>query len=136
MVFRSGGDGGTLADQPFEQGMVAAIPLEQFKRVQAALNRPAPLGTGLRDHLAVPADLLRADGVGAADLATDGTYTIDVRPGPHALCLVELGGRRPPECEPGTRWIERWIEVEVTEEELQTILPVYNRKSGEIMLLY
>ncbi|MEB3323350.1 MAG: hypothetical protein VKI81_11055 [Synechococcaceae cyanobacterium] len=135
IVFRTGGDG-AFADQPFERGTVAAIPLDRFKRAQAELLRPAPLGTGLRDRLAVPIGLLREDGIGTADLAADGTYAMDVRPGRHAFCLIELGGKRPPELAPGTRWIERWIEVDVTEDELQTILPVYNRETGETTILY
>jgi hypothetical protein len=134
MVFRTGGDG-TFPDQPYDEGTVAAIPLELFHRAQVRLNRSAPLGTGLRDRLPVPVDLLRADGVGATELGADGTYVFDVRPGPHALCLIELGGTRPPEAVPGTRWVEAWIEVDITDDELQTILPVYDRDSGEITLL-
>jgi hypothetical protein len=134
LAFRAAGLG-TDPDEPYDRGMVALIPFAQFQQAQARLNLPGPLHRSLRESLAVPESLLQEAGVGAGNLGLDGTFNVGVRPGPHALCLIELGGRRPPDAAPGTRWIERWIQVDVTDEELQTILPVYNRETGEIAIL-
>jgi hypothetical protein len=135
MVFRAGGQG-TIPELPFEQGMVVAVPLERFLAIQKVLRPSLIIGNYLQQSLALPRQLLRENGVDSSDLELDGTYSIVLRPGPYALCLVELGGRRPEDTPPGQFWIERWLKVNVTNEELQTILPVYNRGTGEITVLY
>ncbi|MHC4416690.1 MAG: hypothetical protein ACYS0G_15575 [Planctomycetota bacterium] len=135
MVF-SANDDGMIPDRPFEQGAVVAIPLDRFKAVQNALKHDLVVGKYLQKSLAVPRTLLDEDDVDAGDLGADGTYALALRPGTYAFCLVELGGRRPQGTPAGSFWIERWIEVTVTTDEIQTVLPVFNRTTGEITVLY
>jgi hypothetical protein len=134
MVFSARGEGAD-PDRPFERGTVVAIPLERFMSIQNALKPRLALGQYLQRSLALPRRLLQEDGVGSGDLGADGTYSLTVRPGPHAFCLVELGGKRPEETAADKFWIERWIEVTVTEDELQAVLPVYNRTTGEVSVM-
>jgi hypothetical protein len=134
MVFSASGNG-LAPDRPFERGTVVAIPLERFMSIQEALKHSLVIGLYLRESLALPQRLLEEDGVDAAELESDGTYALTLRPGPYALCLVEIGGKRPQDTPPDKFWIERWLEVIVTHDDLQTILPVYNRSTGEVMVL-
>ena len=94
------------------------------------------VGTYLQKSLAVPQNLFREKRSDIDTLGPDGTYSLGLRPGRYAFCLVEIGGKRPSDMAPGRRWIERWIEVTVTTGELQTVLPVYNRTTGQISVLY
>ncbi|MHC4217707.1 MAG: hypothetical protein ACYSU7_04540 [Planctomycetota bacterium] len=135
MVFNAGGKG-TTPELPFERGSVVAVPLDRFLAIQQALRPSLIIGAYLQESLALPRRLLSENGVDSGDLELDGTYSLALRPGPYALCLVELGGRRPEGTSPDAFWIERWLEVTVTDVELQTILPVYNRGTGEITVLY
>ena len=135
MVFSASGDG-VAPERPFESGSVGAIPLERFLAVQEALRPDVVVGKYLQRSLAVPQNLFREKRCDIGTLGPDGTYSLSLRPGRYALCLVEIGGRRPSGTAAGRRWIERWIEVTVTTDELQTILPVYNRNTGEITVLY
>ncbi len=135
MVFSASGDG-LDPEHPFENGSVAAVPLERFLAVQEALRPDVVVGTYLQRSLTVPQNLFREKRSNIGTLGPDGTYSLDLRPGRYALCLVELEGRRPSDTTAGRSWIERWIEVTVTTDELQTILPVYNRNTGEITVLY
>jgi len=135
MVFSATGDG-LVPDQPFEVGKVAAIPLKRFMAIQEALKPDLVIGEYLQDSLALPRRLLEEDGVGVSELGVDGTYSLALRPGRYALCLVELGGKRPQGTAADKFWIERWLKVAVTSNELQTILPVYNRQTGKITVLY
>ncbi|MHC4763820.1 MAG: hypothetical protein ACYTF2_01825 [Planctomycetota bacterium] len=135
MVFSAIGDG-LVPDRPFEKGKVAAVPLARFMAIQEALKPDLVLGEYVQDSLALPRRLLAEDGVGTGELGEDGTYSLALRPGRYALCLVELGGKRPQGTAADKFWIERWLKVTVTSIELQTILPVYNRQSGKIRVLY
>jgi hypothetical protein len=135
MVFSARGDG-LVPDMPFEKGAVAAVPLDRFLAVQERLKPDMVVGKYVQRSLAVPARLFEEDRSDIGNLGPDGTYSLSLRPGRYAFCLVEIGGKRPSGTAPGKRWIERWIEVTVTWEELQTVLPVYNRATGKITVLY
>jgi hypothetical protein len=135
MVFSASGDG-LDPEHPFDNGSVGAVPLERFLAVQEALRPDVVVGTYLQKSLAVPQNLFREERSDIDTLGPDGTYSLGLRPGRYAFCLVEIGGKRPSDTAPGRRWIERWIEVTVTTGELQTVLPVYNRKTGQISVLY
>ncbi len=135
MVFRASGKG-VDPEQPFDRGSVGAVPLERFLAVQEALRPDVVVGKYLQRSLDVPQNLFREKRSDIDNLGPDGTYSLALRPGRYAFCLVEMGGRPPEDVAAGRRWIERWIEVTVTTEELQTVLPVYNRSSGEIAVLY
>jgi hypothetical protein len=135
MVFGASGDG-VVPERPFENGSVGAVPLERFLAVQEALRPDVVVGNYLQRSFAVPQNLFREKRSDIDTLGSDGTYSLGLRPGRYALCLIEIGGKRPPATAPDRRWIERWIEVTVTTEELQTVLPVYNRRTGQITVLY
>jgi hypothetical protein len=135
MIFSASGDG-VVPERPFEIGAVGAVPLERFLAVQEALRPDVVVGSYLQRSLAVPENLFREKRSDIDTLGLDGTYSLGLRPGRYAFCLVEIGGKRPPDLAPGKRWIERWIEVTVTTGELQTVLPVYNRATGEVTVLY
>jgi hypothetical protein len=135
MVFSASGPG-AVPDRPFERGGVVAIPHERFMAIQKLSKPGLVVGKYMQKSLALSRKLLEEDGVGFGDLGEDGTYRLALRPGRYAFCLVELGGKRPVGTPDGKFWIERWIEVTVTDSELQTVLPVYNRATGEITVLH
>jgi hypothetical protein len=135
MIFSASG-GGVTPERPFESGSVGAVPLDRFLAVQEALRPDMVVGKYLQKSLAVPQNLFREKRSDIGTLGPDGTYSLGLRPGRYAFCLVEIGGRRPSGTAPGERWIDRWVEVTVTTVELQTVLPVYNRDTGEITVLY
>jgi hypothetical protein len=135
MVF-SARDEEMTPELPFEQGKIIAIPFDLFRAVQKKLNHELVVDNYLQDRLAIPRAIVLEESVDAGDLGLDGTYALTLRPGRYALCLVELGGKRPEDTPLGSFWIERWVEVTVTGDDLQTVLPVYNRLTGEITVLY
>jgi len=135
MIFSASGDGVT-PERPFESGSIGAVPLDRFLAVQEALRPDMVVGKYLQRSLAVPQNLFREKRSDIDTLGPDGTYSLGLRPGRYAFCLVEIGGRRPSDTAPGKRWIDRWVEVTVTTVELQTVLPVFNRDTGEITVLY
>jgi hypothetical protein len=136
MVFSTSDDQAT-PQRPFERGRVLAVPMDWFMAFQSGLNHPLVVGQYVHRSFAVPRRLPPGGGADACDLKPDGTYMLTLRPGKYAFCLAELGGVRPEGTDPDALWVESWAEVTIhgEEEELQTVVPVYNRASGKVTIL-
>ena len=124
-------------DRPFGSGVVIAMTQERYKRFRLDARGPwkSSLLTG-RDF-PMAARILAEPGVYHSDLTAGGTYALTIPPGNYVLCLADLSevvkDASPLDAPP---WVERVFEAVVTDESLQTIVPVLNRATGELTLHY
>ena len=128
-----GRSGDQLTTQrPFEQGTVVAIPIERFRTFRSGATGPWKGGISHGSDFPLPPDLLSEPEVASSDLHPDGTYSLSLPPGEYAFCLGNLSGTNAgPGAADGIR-VEKWFEVTVTSEAFQTVVPIFDRTTGEI----
>ncbi len=123
--------------RPFGSGVVIAMTPERYR--QFKLDARGPWKSALLEDrdFPMPVRVLAEPGVYRSDLAADGTYALTIPPGDYVLCLADLSeiDKAPPPLDEAP-WVDRVFDVVVTDEPLQTIVPVFNRVTGELALHY
>ncbi len=123
--------------RPFGSGVIIAMTQARYR--QFRLDARGPWKSALingRDF-PMPVRVLAEPGVYRSNLTAGGTYALTIPPGDYVLCLADLSevtkaSSRPDEAP----WVDRVFDAVVTDEHLQTIIPVLNRTTGELALHY
>lgn len=121
----------SIREDPLGQGIVVAMPIERFRKLQEFIGPKADAPGGFD----MPRSVLGARELVSSVIKPDGIYSLGLAPGEYALCLADLD-RSPDEPKTGPVRVNHWLEVTVTADELQTVVPVIDRASGEVSISY
>ncbi len=134
VVFSAGEN--MLQRRPFQSGVVIAMTQQRYQQFQLDARGPWKSGLLKGRDFPIPARLLAEADVHRCDLDAGGTYALTIPPGDYVLCLAELSEvqQASPTCD--DLWVDRVFEAVVTDEDLQTIVPILDRSTGELTLDY
>jgi len=120
--------------QPFGTGTIVVMTKERYDDFRLAARGPwkAKLIDG--HGFPLPTDLLADPQVYRSDLNATGTYSLTIPPGDYVLCLGNLSQVRTTDTPDEGVWVETVFEATVTDEDLQTIIPVFDRTTGELVV--
>ena len=120
--------------RPFAGGTVVAIPSDRFDTYQEQSRGPYR-GMILEGRgFPMPAAIIDATDVHTSDLASDGTYTLNVTPGDYTFCVGNLEATTAGQSPPGGVWIDTSFDVKVTADDFQTVVAIFNRATGEVII--
>ena len=117
---------------PFDRGTLVAVPRATFEALRARTRGPMNVKLVMGGDFPMPKELLEDPDVVRIDLLSDGTFALTMRPGEYVFCLGNLGTVA--ETDPGAVWVETMFHRTITDEEVQAIVPVLNRKTGDLFL--
>jgi hypothetical protein len=131
------GSGGTaIPQEPFERGTIVVMPADYLKSYLRSLNPDVIVGDYLPDRFVAAPQLIRTKQVKTCDIEADGTFGVWLAPGRYAFCLGNLAAHASVDATPGSVDVEKWFDVTVTDEELQAVIPIFNRETGELTVLH
>lgn len=120
--------------RPFLSGIVVAMTQQRYDEFRLAARGPWKVGLINGGGFPLPEDLLADPQVYTSDLDATGTYTLTIPPGEYVLCLGDISEVRTTSTPEDGIWIETVFAATVTEQDLQTIIPVFNRSTGELVV--
>ncbi len=120
--------------EPFARGTLVAVPQDRFDDFRTSARGPLSVKVTEGKNFPVPRDLLTEPGVSRIELRTDGTFALTMTPGEYVFCLGNLSVVDDPEAAAAEVWVEATFTRTITEEDVQAVVPVYNRTTGEFFL--
>ena len=115
-------------------GVVVAMTRQRYQ--QFRLDARGPWKSSLLEgrDFPMPLRLLAEPDVYHSDLDAGGTYALTMPPGDYVLCLADLSEVQKPPSSEKILWVDRMFETVVTDEALQTIIPILDRATGELVV--
>lgn len=120
--------------RPFLSGIVVAMTQQRYDEFRLAARGPWKVGLINGGGFPMPADLLADPQVYSSELDVTGTYSLTIPPGDYVLCLGNISEVRTTNSPDDGVWIETVFAATVTEQDLQTIVPVFDRSTGELVV--
>ncbi len=120
--------------RPFLTGTVVAVTRERYDKFRLAARGPYKAGLINGSDFPMPADLLADPQVYTSNLDITGTYSLTIPPGEYMMCLGNISEVRTTDTSDDDVWIDAVFEATVTDEDLQTIIPIFNRSTGELVV--
>ncbi len=120
--------------RPFGTGTIVAMTKERYDDFRLAARGPWKVGLINGHGFPLPMDLLADPQVYRSDLDATGTYSLTIPPGDYVLCLGNISEVRTTDTPSNGVWVETVFEATVTDEDLQTIIPVFDRSTGELVV--
>ena len=119
---------------PFRSGTIVAMTQERYDGFRLAARGPWKAALIKGRGFPLPKELLADPHVYRSDLDTAGTYSLTIPPGDYVLCLGNTSEVRTTDTPRDDVWVETVFEATVTDERLQTIIPVFDRSTGELVV--
>ncbi len=132
VVFSAGP--GMAPGQPFGTGTIVVMAKERYDDFRLAARGPWKAKVIDGHGFPLPMALLADPQVYRSDLDATGTYSLTIPPGDYVLCLGNLSQVRTTDTPDQGIWVETVFEATVTDEDLQTIIPVFDRTTGELVV--
>ena len=120
--------------KPFQSGAVVAIKRGFYDQFRLAARGPWKARIIDGRNFPLPGRLFADRDVLRYNLDAGGTYAFTLTPGDYVMCLGNLSEVEADAPSPDV-WVERVFDVVITGEDLQTIVPVLDRVSGELAIL-
>ncbi len=122
--------------RPFASGVIIAMTQERYRQFRLDARGPRKSSLLSGRNFPLPLRLLAEPEVYRSDLTAGGTYAITIPPGDYVLCLADLSKVEQASSRDQDVWVDVVIDAVVTDEDLQTIVPVLDRATGEFALYH
>ena len=120
--------------RPFASGVIIAMTQERYRQFRLDARGPRKSSLLSGRNFPLPLRLLAEPEVYRSDLTTGGTYALTIPPGDYVLCLADLSKVEQASSRDQDLWVDVVFDAVVTDEELQTVVPVIDRATGEFVL--
>jgi len=120
--------------RPFASGVVVAMTRQRYQQFRLDARGPWKSALLIGRDFPIPLQLLDEPDVHHSNIEAGGTYAFTIPPGDYVLCLAELSEVQKARSADKSLWVDRVFETVVTDESLQTVVPVLNRATGELVV--
>ena len=118
--------------RPFASGVVIAMTQQRYQQFRLDARGPWKSALLIGRDFPMPLSLLADPDVHRSNLEAGGTYALTITPGDYVLCLADLSEVQKVMSPDKILWVDRVFDAVVSDEDLQTIVPVLNRATGEL----